>query len=307
MAKRVNRQDLVEFYKYLGQNNSEHLEKLERNLAKIESILLFNGNPTFTEKDLINQLALKYDNGGSIEVRSWFKQRLAPAKIGSLESALDHKAPETVGDSSGTKLLSADEAIKKNCVSAWLWLFTIPFFRMCMTKKNGLSLADVPKCPAADNAREQASRMKKLLAKHSPVNAYMWFVFPEFKKAFCFTLLTLVLMFFQIKTVQFVIQALQDIEDAGDDNDAIDAALSRGYMWAILMGASPIFSSIFLQQAMMLGYTAGRRAYAAYTSLLFEKPALVTAGALSQLEEGVKSSHTKTIQSYGTYDFFCFI
>jgi len=209
-----------------------------------------------------------------------------PTKLDKVESSLEGAASSS--EPGEKPLLGADELIAKSVLGYATWTFTIPFFKKALTKGGKLSPADVPACPAADNPREQAARMRNLLAKHSPVQAYIWFVYPEFLRAFGFTCITLALMFFQIKAVQFVVESLQDIQvaDALADSAGVDAASKRGYMWATLMGLSPIISSMFLQQAMMLGYTAGRRAYAAYTSLLFEKPALVTAGALGQLEEG---------------------
>ena len=57
---------------------------------------------------------------------------------------------------------------------------TAVFFKM-LRGGNSISMADIPPCPTADNPAKQADRMRELLRSHTPIMAYIKFIWPCFR------------------------------------------------------------------------------------------------------------------------------
>ena len=160
---------------------------------------------------------------------------------------------------------------------AYAW----PVISKVIKLRTEVELSDLPSCPASDNPKLHAARMRALLqAGHSDVWSYLRFIWPTFRWGVLFSLFSCTSMFVQPLANMKIVEVLQKHAD-GEPYD-----VNAAYLWACIGGAQVLFLAGFGQHSMMMGKFSARRAYAAYSRLVFEKPALVTSSALGVHEEG---------------------
>ena len=162
--------------------------------------------------------------------------------------------------------------------------YVVPILiRMIRTGKK-VNIGDVPSCPRADNPTLQANRMRELLKNHSAFVSYFWFVWPNMRAGIFLSAMSLGAVFVQAIANRNVVIYLQNRYYNSTSITSDDEV--EGYAWAFLIPFLTLCASLFGQHSMMFGKFAARRAYAAFCTLLFEKPSQITSGSLSQLEEG---------------------
>jgi ATP-binding cassette subfamily C (CFTR/MRP) protein 1 len=208
--------------------------------------------------------------------------RSEPIKTADIATALDKKEQPV----EAPRLKNADEAMGSGLAYVWartFWSFGMPFFRMAVFEASNLSPASVPKGPSADAPAHWAAHMKSLMTTKSPVMAYLSFIWPMFRLSYVFGIIACLLMFVTIKVNEGFISQLEAYH-AGGQQDDFD--WTQSYYYAAVLLSVPTINGCLMSNSIMQGYTAGRRSYAAYCTLLFQKPAQITAGALSTLEEG---------------------
>jgi hypothetical protein len=173
------------------------------------------------------------------------------------------------------QLDSADVAMKKHRLGSMFHTYAIDFFRHAVKLGGSISVDDIPPCPAIDNAKLHTGRMKALLQKHTPIWAYAAFnVSATFLPATIYSMVCIILMVLQPYCNQQIVVVLQKHALGAGYN------ISEGYMWAILSACFAILSSCAMQAAYQCGYTGARRSFAAYCSLIYEKPSLITESSL---------------------------
>eukprot|EP00936_MAST-01D_sp_MAST-1D-sp1_P003049 g3049.t1 len=211
-----------------------------------------------------------------------------PLKVDALEAELEGKAPPPVPPQ--TQLEAAGSA-RPGFWSRITFAFAYPTFRKVLSLRTKVSLADMPVCPPSDAAALQSARMKALIrSKGGVLAAYLHFIKPLFMCGIGLSFCALACMFAGVYANRQVVEALSRSHAAASTGEeASDAAgfdAGHAYSWALFAGLIGLVFSNLTQNSIMCGKTAARRAYAAFCSLIFEKPSIITAGALASLQEG---------------------
>ena len=212
-----------------------------------------------------------------------------PLKADALEAELAGKAPPAVPPQTQ---LEAAHSTGPGFLSRITFAFAYPTFRKVLSLRTKVSLADMPVCPRGDAATLQAARMKALVrSEGSVLVAYLHFIKPLFVWGIGLSFCALGCMFMGVYANRQIVEALAryHVAEAANSDAARDAAgfdADYAYSWAFFAGLIGLAFSNMTQNSIMAGKTAARRAYAAFCSLIFEKPSIITAGALASLQEG---------------------
>ena len=162
--------------------------------------------------------------------------------------------------------------------------YVLPILIRMIRTGNKVNIKDVPRCPRADNPVLQANRMRELLKTHSAFVSYVYFVWPCMRAGIFLSAMSLGAVFLQAIANRNVVIYLQH-RYYNSTTITRDEEV-EGYTWSFLVPFLTLCASLFGQHSMMFGKFAARRAYAAFCTLLFEKPSKITTGALGALEEG---------------------